>query len=113
MPGSDFELINKTPPVFSPDSKRLAYLAKDGDSSLIVLDGKAGERFKGIAGMIFSADSKHFAYIAKSGPRMVVIRDEREVYSDTSFIKDSFAIRSTGNPPRPCLARRAGHFSSD
>ena len=55
--------------VFSPDSRRLAYQAKQGDKWLAVIDGVAGklhDKFT-FQGIVFSADSGHVAYTVTDG----------------------------------------------
>jgi hypothetical protein len=60
--------------VFSPDSKRHAYVAKVGTTQVVVLDGVAGPAFDNVEGVRFSADSKHVAYKSrKSGVEYVVL----------------------------------------
>jgi hypothetical protein len=52
--------------VFSPDSSRLAYIAKTGDKHVAVVDGKEGKTYSEIAplSLTFSPDSKRIAYAA-------------------------------------------------
>ena len=51
--------------VFSPDSKRLSYVVREGGKEKIVADGEAGDGYHNIApGIIYSPDSKHMAYLA-------------------------------------------------
>jgi len=54
---------------FSPDGKRIAYAARDGDKWFVVVDGKEGNRYDDILKYtpVFSPDSKRVAYAAKEG----------------------------------------------
>ncbi|MBI5118773.1 PD40 domain-containing protein [Candidatus Poribacteria bacterium] len=64
-------------PVFSPDSKHVAYLAQDQQTNeyYVVLDGQAGKRYESIryGSLMFSPDSKHPAYIVEDDDSFVVI----------------------------------------
>ena len=53
----------------SPNSKRVAYVAKHGEKWEVVVDGLEGKEYADIGKgfPIFSADSKRTAYIAKAG----------------------------------------------
>jgi hypothetical protein len=52
----------------SPDGMRMAYAVLDGQGrGHIVVDGKAGLNYTGLAGVpVFSADSRHMAYAARN-----------------------------------------------
>lgn len=57
---------SEAPPVFSPDSQRVAYAAKVGEKWFAVVDGKEEESYDHIVdGPIFSPDSKRVAYVAE------------------------------------------------
>jgi hypothetical protein len=61
--------------MFSPDSKRLAYLARREQKWLAVVDGAEGGEYD-LAGVpLFSPDSKRFAYIAGREKKFLVIVD--------------------------------------
>jgi hypothetical protein len=68
------------PPIFSPDSKRVAYSATAGNKSFVVVDGKEGRGYDGIvvAGggrIIFdSADSLH--YLARKGDEIYLVEEK-------------------------------------
>ncbi|MCD4782861.1 MAG: hypothetical protein K8T10_03410 [Candidatus Eremiobacteraeota bacterium] len=64
--------------IFSPDSKRLAYLFKLG-KWFVDVDGKEHEKYEDIGTLpTFSRDSKHIAYVAKEGKKEVVVVDGKE-----------------------------------
>lgn len=62
---------------FSPDGKRFAYVAKQGDSARVVVDGTAGLLFDAVHwdSTPFSPDSRHVAYVAAREGSYVVVRD--------------------------------------
>lgn len=66
-------------PVFSPDSKRVAYAAKRGAKDfVIVLDGKIQEWPHAehiLTGPVFSPDSEHLVYLAQDGGLSMVVVD--------------------------------------
>jgi WD40 repeat protein len=52
--------------VFSPDSKNLSYVAREGNEKKVVIEGEAGKGYDDIIPhIIYSPDSKHVAYLAK------------------------------------------------
>jgi hypothetical protein len=73
------------PIVFSPDSKRTAYVAKVGEKRFnanenwaAVVDGKEEQPYDGIGSLIFSPDSRHAAYVAGTEARQFVVVDGKE-----------------------------------
>jgi hypothetical protein len=73
------------PFLFSPDSKRVAYVAKVGEKRFnvsekwsAVVDGKEKQAYDGIGGLIFSPDSRHMAYVAGAGAKQFVVVDGKE-----------------------------------
>lgn len=71
------ESISFSSPVFSPDSQRLAYVAKEGDKSVMIVDGRKERAYDkiGMGRPVFSADSRHMGYIAQDGDRWLVVMD--------------------------------------
>jgi len=65
------------PPVYSPNSQRLAYGSKTQKGITWMVDGKAQGAYSGVlmAGFRFSPDSMHHAFIARKGERNCLIRD--------------------------------------
>jgi len=70
--------------LFSPDSKRLAYVVSPLSSTLpgpkyfIVVDGEKGKKYEYIDDFVFSPDSKHVIYIVIHGEKMFVVVDQTE-----------------------------------
>ena len=59
-------------PIFSPDSKHVAYEAKKGEKWILLVDGQSG---MGIGSLIFSPDGKRVAYMAVKGKKPIVVVD--------------------------------------
>ena len=85
-------------PVFSPDSKRVAYRGTQGGKTFIVIDGVKGNSYdRIIESMAFSPDSKHFAYGALLDKKWFVVVDgvagkEHDGINDITFSPDSKRI---------------------
>jgi hypothetical protein len=72
--GSFYSLTGK--PVWSPDSKHLAYVAWYGqDEQCVILDGREGKKYDEISIPIFSSDSRHVAYRVRKGANRFVVAD--------------------------------------
>ena len=68
----------RQPPVFSPDSKRMAYaLGKKEHQHFVIIDGKEEGPYRGIADwtLTFSPDSKRLGYIAQIGQKYMLVVD--------------------------------------
>ena len=84
-------------PIFSPDSKRLAYTARsDRGNGFVVVDGKEGKIYDDVHRPIFSSDSKRVAYVATSGDKYFVVVDgnEGKKYVLPNYPSNSFATFS-------------------
>jgi Tol biopolymer transport system component len=66
-PGKSYRQFSAIDCVFSPDSKRLAYVAgNEARKYFVVLDGVEGiDGYTGISNLTYSPDSKRFAYTAR------------------------------------------------
>lgn len=67
-------------PVFSPDSRRLAYCARNGNRQFVVADGVAGPEYDEIHRWfpMFTNDSRHLLYWARRGEKWLLVVDGRE-----------------------------------
>jgi hypothetical protein len=63
------------PMIFSGDSQHLVYGARDGDSWIIVRDGRKGEPFKSVGGPVLSHDGSRLAYAAMVAGGWAVVLD--------------------------------------
>ncbi|MBI4832795.1 MAG: PD40 domain-containing protein [Candidatus Lindowbacteria bacterium] len=80
-------------PVFSSDSKHVAYPAYDQQANeyYVVLDGQASKKYRSIkyGSLMFSPDNKHLAYVVEDDDGFVVVAGsegtERGVYSKVIF----------------------------
>lgn len=76
--------------IFSPDSKRVAYIAAIGNKRLYkyidgtgekmfsVVDGKEGKHYDFVCSTIFSPDSRSLAYLAMKGDKYFIVVDGQE-----------------------------------
>ena len=64
----------------SPDSTRMAFMARKGNKFAIIENGQISPTFDSIGKdtPIFSKDSKHVAYIAKKGAKWLIVHDGKE-----------------------------------
>jgi len=85
--------------MFSPDGKRLAYTARNGNKWFMVVDGVKGEEYDGLREPYFSMDSKHVCYVAFSGKDCILVMDGKE-YAKYPFIKMNFPSYRTKKPVR-------------
>ncbi|MHB1000847.1 MAG: WD40 repeat domain-containing protein [Armatimonadota bacterium] len=66
-PGKEYDDRGSYDLCFSPDSRRLAYIARSGEKTLVVADGVAGKLFDSITSpLTFSKNSVHLAYIVEN-----------------------------------------------
>ena len=62
---------------FSPDGRRVAYVAKRGEKFLVVVDGQEGPEYEGlrVGAPNFSPDSRRLAYFAERGGKTLAVID--------------------------------------
>lgn len=81
----------------SPEGGRLAYFVMAGDGLAVVLDGKQGEIFEGIAenSLAFSPDGKHFGYVGtRPGKQFAVLDGKIHEYRGVS--RQGIVFSATG-----------------
>lgn len=109
-----------SPPIFSSDSKQIAYKARESNKWLMVRNGRESKRSDYIGEMdhivgnpIFSPDSKQFAYAANEGYKFfyVVNGQEKEKYF-LNLKERKFLFGSESYPPIPrCIfSSNSKHF---
>lgn len=73
----------------SPDGKRLAYEARQGESDFFVLDGAELKSYGLVYGFTFSPDSRRYAYMGSSKGRATAVVDGEEVETQAlHFVSD-------------------------
>jgi hypothetical protein len=79
---------NGMAPVFSADSKRVAYVAKAGPVWKVMVDKKEGKPYTGYMAQSlgFTPDSKHAVYIAGNEGKLCVVVDEKEAGEYTECV---------------------------
>jgi WD40 repeat protein len=65
-------------PLFSPDGRRVAYLAFDGKKELVVDNGIAGKPYDEVGRLVFSPDGQHLAFEARQGSKWHLVVGEVE-----------------------------------
>jgi hypothetical protein len=94
--GGVYDEIAKGTPLFSWDSKRLAFVARRGNECFVVIDDKVSEPYATedesgrqwpVASMVFSPDSAHVAYQVhgNDGIRVVVDGNAHGPYDDVTL----------------------------
>ena len=91
---------------FSPDSKRVIYLAQNGMSRCIVIvDGVESKEYVRIFDLVMTSDSKHIAYRAGLGQRAIWVLDGQEV-----IVRDLNAMTGlTFDSPTKCHGIMGGN----
>jgi len=68
--------------VFSPDGRKVAYMAKEGGKWFVVVNNKTGKDYDSVGDLtstpIFSPDSKMVAYTVREGEKNFVVINEEE-----------------------------------
>jgi len=103
--GSGYDEV--TDPVFSPDSKHVAYCAcSEGDKACVVVDGVEGPEYDWMwsDSIVFSPDGKHVAYLAA-----------RDMSDDTGFpgSKKLAVVDGVEGPEYDGILRNAPCFHPD
>jgi Tol biopolymer transport system component len=79
---------------FSPDGKRIAYMAETGLGQYsVVADGMAGPGFHGVGVPVFSTDGKHMAYAAVMEPEKIKKNNLSSVNNSTIVLDGQSGAR--------------------
>ncbi|HZK81336.1 MAG TPA: hypothetical protein VFC46_09725, partial [Humisphaera sp.] len=75
-PGAKFDAVEA--PFFSPDSKRVAYVARRAKQQFVVLDGIEQKAYDAVGRITFSPNSKHVSYEAAANGKYLLVMDAQE-----------------------------------
>lgn len=70
-----YESMGKLSPIWSPDSKHVAYVSGRNAKKIVVVDGQESKLYDAMAAFTFSPDSKHYAYLAEPGDDQLIVVD--------------------------------------
>ena len=73
------------------------YWVKVGAKGLVVVDGKEGKSYDGIADIIFSPDSRRVAYAAAVGRKSFVVVDGKEGKPNDGFPRGARIVFDAAN----------------
>lgn len=76
--GDPYDGISQNNPLFSLDSRRVAYVAERGSRKLAIIDGREGKEYDAAGDITFSPDSQRVAYMAAQGDERFMILDGSE-----------------------------------
>jgi hypothetical protein len=124
--GKEYGGIGRESLVFSPDSRRVAYVARRGGKELVVVDGVEGNEYGGIqarpgfgptpgvlgvleGSLVFSPDSRHVAYLARRGDKQFLVVDGVEGKEYEGFLSGSRLVFDSPTQLH-ALAFRGGEF---
>ncbi len=97
-------------PIFSPDGRKLAYVAKKGKNFSVVMNGKEGKLYDRIDPLLFSPDSRKLAYVARERGKSFVVLDDEEgrPYGDIYGSRDAAPVFSPDSQKLAFVARKGG-----
>jgi Tol biopolymer transport system component len=82
------EFENVRHPVFSPDSKKVAFAAHQGDAWFMINGGRKEPSFDWIGKPVFSPDGKRLAYFAQSAEMYFLVVDGKRIGPAYADVKD-------------------------
>lgn len=98
--GPIYDLIDGRSVVFSPDGSRLAYAARKGDGSYLILDGKELGPYDGVmnngAFLLFGPQGRRTAYFVRQGEKVRLVLDGTLGDPFLRTIVDGAAFDSSG-----------------
>lgn len=74
-----YEILYQGQPIFSPDGKRMAYLAGEGGENFYYIDGKKDGPYQPEGSIVFSPDSQRIIYFALEGEEWFAILDGERI----------------------------------
>jgi Tol biopolymer transport system component len=98
-----------TSPIFSADSKSVAYVARKGSSNAVVVDGQPGPSYDKVDFLSFSRDGDHLAYAARTGTNESLVVDGRATPVDGSIIDARDGVFYASVSPGPIGRDRADY----
>lgn len=84
--GKDFQMV------FSPDSKRAAWISEHSGKHFVVCDGAEGKPFDEVHDLQFTSDAKHLVYAARRGGKVVLVVDGIESRTYDDFVPDTSLV---------------------
>lgn len=88
--------------LFSRDNRVLAYSAREGSHSFMVVDGKRGENYDDVGWPALSADGKVVAYCATLNKRQYLVVGDRK---STDYDRTEFSLISPDGKTAACKAK--------
>jgi hypothetical protein len=74
-PGAAYDAIVEGSILFDTAARHLAFIARRGDSALVVVDGVSGRGWQSARGLLFSKDGARVGYVAQLGDRVMPVVD--------------------------------------
>jgi hypothetical protein len=109
--GPAYDAMGKLSPLFSPDSKRVAYIAGRGGKKLVVLDGAEGPEYDNVGGLAFSPDCRRFACMVERGDDRFIVVDGKEQPQRFDKMSAQGIVFSPDSQRLGYAAKRAGRWS--
>lgn len=101
-----------TLPIFSSDSKHLAYVATKDGNEFVVIDGKEEGKYDAIgSNPIFSPDGKKLAYAAMEGDKQFIVSGGKEEKKYDYLVKENTIIQINSKCGVHVLNERGKEFS--
>ncbi|HJN87071.1 MAG TPA: WD40 repeat domain-containing protein [Dehalococcoidia bacterium] len=107
--GKHYDGVEKGSLVFSPNSQRVAYVARAGKKRFAVVDGQEENQYDRIEeqSLVFSSDSRRVGYVTRAGKKRVAVLDEQEGKQYDRVAEGS--LRFSPDSQRVAYVARAGN----